>query len=253
MNIDANVRKIVFALMKKWKFIVIFAIIGALLGYIYTANFTKLTYTSSVEFLAYAVDSQQEFSDSTQNGDYARTSNTSKMNYAMKMLDTYVEVMNTYEFNTKVANQLNKRLGTDYDPTTIKNALTFETIDNTAMFKITVTTLDSSLSYEIAHQLESSVPQVMEETNNGLVLASVEDKAIKANSAGSLGYPKKVAFGAIAGIVLSAAGIILKNLLDIRIKSEEELTEKYNIPVLGSIPNYESKALQNSSKKKGGK
>lgn len=257
MNIDANVRKILFALIKKWKLIVVFAILGGLLGYVYTANFTKLTYTSTVEFLAYAVDSQQELDDaasttSSTSGDSIRVSNTSKMNYAMKMLDTYIEVMNTNEFGNRVANDLNSRINANYQPSAIKNSMTIESIENTAMFKITVVTQDADLSYEIARQLETTVPETMEETNNGLVRASVEDRAVKASSAGSLGYPKKIAIGVVAGIVLAAAYIILRNLLDIRIKTEEELIEKYNIPVLGSIPSFESKQSQGSSSKRKG-
>jgi capsular polysaccharide biosynthesis protein len=108
------------------------------------------------------------------------------------------------------------------------------------------------LSYEIATQLETTVPEMMKTTNNGLVQASVEDKAIKAASAGSLGYTKKVAIGAIAGLILAGAYIVLRNLLDIRVKTEEELIEKYNIPVLGSIPNFEIKNNQNSSKRERG-
>lgn len=45
MNIDTNVQKIISLLLKKWKIIVLFALIGALLAYFYTANFTTLTYS----------------------------------------------------------------------------------------------------------------------------------------------------------------------------------------------------------------
>ena len=60
MNVDANVRKILVALFKKWQLIVIIAVIGGMLGYFYTAKFTTLTYTSSVEFLAEADDPTDE-------------------------------------------------------------------------------------------------------------------------------------------------------------------------------------------------
>ncbi len=243
MNIDENVMKILVALLRKWKVIVLFAVIGALVGYFYTANFTQLTYTSTVEFLAYAVDTGDELMDNgsttTNNANQVRISNTSKMNYAMKMLSTYIEVMSTNEFNNMVAQDLNDRINSSYTGTTIKNALTIEGVEDTAMFKITVTTTSADLSYEIAHQLETSVPKMMKTTNNGLVDASVEDKPVKASAAGSLGYAKKCTIAAIIGIVIAAAFIILRNLLDVRIRTSEELIEKYNVPVLGSIPSFE--------------
>lgn len=254
MNIDANLQKILFALIRKWKLLIIAVIIGGLLGYFYTANFTTLTYTSTVEFLAYAVDSQQELNDessssSSSTSEATRTSNTSKMNYAMKMLDTYIEIMNTNAFHTRVADDLNKRINANHSASTIRSSMAIEPVSDTAMFKISVTTTNADLSYEIAHQLETSVPEMMEETNNGLVQAAVQDKAIKAASAGSLGYPKKIAIGAVAGLILAAAYVILRNLLDVRVRSEEELIEKYNIPVLGSIPNFEVRGSQNSAKR----
>ena len=61
MNLDANVQKIIFAVLRRWKLIVLFALIGALVGYFYTANFTTLTYSSKVEFLAYATTETMTF------------------------------------------------------------------------------------------------------------------------------------------------------------------------------------------------
>lgn len=247
MNLDANVQKIIATLLSKWKVLIAFTLIGVLIAYFYTANFTTLTYTSTVEFLAYAYDAADEFNDSSNNttinnnnsADAVRTSNTSKMNYAMRMLNTYIEIMSTNEFNSRVASEMNDRINGNYTANTIKQSLYIEGVEDTAMFKITVETTSADLSYEIAHQLETTVPAMFEETNQGLIHASVEDKPIKASSAGSLGYPKKCIIGAGAGFVLAAAYIVLRFLLDVRIKSSEELIEKYEIPVLGSIPNFE--------------
>ena len=245
MNIDANVQKIIYALIRKWKLIVAVTLVGIIAAYIFTANFTTLTSTSSVEFLAYAVDTNDELNtditSSGNSGEYVRSSNTSKMNYAMKMLDTYIEIMKTNGFQSRVVNDMNERLNSNYPLGAVNNSMTIEAIDNTAMFKITVTTTDANLSYEIAHQLETTVPKMMMETNSGLVQASVEDKPIKAMSAGSLGYPKKCAIGAVAGFVLAAAYVLLRSFLDVRVKSSEELVDRYGIPVLGSVPKFEIK------------
>ena len=253
MNIDANVQKILFAVLRRWKLLVVFALIGVLMGYFYTSHFTTLTYSSNVKFLAYAVDGNDDLGEITQTGsdnksnEYVRTSNTSKMNYAMKMLPTYVEVMKTNEFMTKVTNALNKKQNSNYTVGTIKNSMQIELVEETAIFTITVTTTNAELSYNIAQQLETSVPQMMTQTNNSLVHASVQDKAVKAASAGSLGYPKKCAIGAVIGILVAAAYVVLRTLFDVRIKSSDELSDKYNIPVLGSIPNFSTASSQRSS------
>lgn len=248
MNIDNNVQKYITILLKRWKLIILAALIGTLLAYFYTANFTTLTYSSSVEFLAFSQDTQQELSDSSTISQQA--SNTSKMNYAIKMLDTYIELFKTNEFNQAVANDINREYSTSYTASQIKNSLSFEIIENTAMFKVTVTTTDADMSYQIAKQLETSIPDKMDNTNNGLVDASVEDAALKATTSESLGYVKKCLIGFAAGAVLAALYIILRDILDIRIKNSDDLAERYGIPVLGSIPEFEFRAVPKSPQQK---
>ena len=249
MNIDANVQKILFALLRRWHLLVIFALIGALLGYAYTHEFTTETYTSTVKYLAYATDGNDDVISSSSSNEQQRVSNTSKMNYAMKMLPTYITIFQTNEFAQRLASDMNETYNSNYQPSSLIGTMEIKSIADTAMFEISVTTDDDEFSYKIAQQLETTIPEVMKEKNNGLVQSSVEDKAIKAASAGSLGYPKKCLIGASIGIVLAAAYIILRTLLDVRIKTSEELTEKYSIPVLGSIPNYESRSIQVQSSK----
>lgn len=249
MNFDTNVQKVLFSLLRRWKLIIIFAIVGALAGYFYTANFTTLTYTSEVKFLAYAVDSKDELSSSySTSTEVARTSNTSKMNYAIKMIPTYIEIMRTNKFCQQLVDDMNESYNSNYSTSSVSGSYDIVPISDTAMFKITVTTTDADLSYNIAKQLEKTVPKMMKNANQGLVLASVQDNAIKAASAGNPGYVQKTVIGAAVGIILSAAYVILRTLLDVRIKSSDELTEKYNIPVLGSIPNFESRILQTTVK-----
>lgn len=252
LNIDQNIKKILTALLKKWYLLMIFFLIGAIAAYAYTAKFTVLTYQSSIEFLAYAEDKDQEMNDNnaTSSTVQQRTSETSKMNYAMKMLDTYIEIFNTNEFNQNVADEINKHHGTNITADQVKNSITITKIENTAMFEMHILTTDADLSYNIALALQDCVPEAMQNANNGLVHSSVVDKPMKAASAAGKGYTKKCLIGAAAGIVLAAAYIILRDLLDVRIKTEEELTAEYHIPVLGSIPAFNSKSKETKQNKK---
>ncbi len=250
MNLDENIQKIIQAVLKKWKLIIIFALIGAVLYVAYTAQFTVDRFTSSVEFLAYTVDSSEDLSGTdAQSTDSQRISETSKMNYAMKMLSTYIEVFSTNEFNQFVANTINDAHGTSYTAGTIKSSMEITPVEDTAMFRITVTTTDADLSYNIATALTECIPQAMSETNNGLVSASVQDSPQKAGEAASREYFKKALFGAAVGIVIAAAYAILRDFLDVRIRSASDLTERYEIPVLGSIPDFNKRS--SSSKKHG--
>ena len=257
LNIDENVQKIINLLLRRWKLLVLFALIGSIVAYAYTNQFTTLTYTSTVEFLAYVDDSSQELQDSTgssstmqETNAQQRVSETSKMNYAMKMLSTYIEVFRTVAFNETVSEYLHDNYGENYSASAIRSATAFEAVEGTPLFKAKITTTDPELSYNIAQSLVECIPQSMSVTNKGLVLASVEDPPLKAGSAESMNYPKKCAVGAVAGIVLAAAFVIVKDLFDIRIKGSEELARKYEIPVLGSVPYFDDEYGRSKKKKK---
>lgn len=244
MNIDANIQKMLTAVLKRWKIVVLLGLICAMLAFFYTANFTTLTYSSNVKFLAYAVDTKTEFNDSTSQSMSTvqqQASNTSKMNYAMKMLTTCIELFKTNEFTQSLADELNETYSTSYTAAQIKNSVTYTTVNDTALFIATVTTTDPDLSYQLAKQLETSIPNKLLDVNQGLVQASVEDHAVSASSSNSLQYPKKCIIGFAAGVILAVAYIILRDLLDIRIRGSEELSTAYNIPVLGTIPEFELK------------
>ncbi|MCH5314825.1 MAG: hypothetical protein J1E81_02835 [Eubacterium sp.] len=248
MNLDANIQKMLLALLRKWKLIIIFALLGTIVAYVFTANFTTQTYTSSVEFLAYAED-PHEITDSATSTQTQTASYTSKMNYAMKMLDTYVELFKTNKFNQSVANEINEKYGSSYSASSIRNCMKIEIVSGTSMFKITVSTTNADMSFQIAQQLEKSIPEKMKNTNGGVVQASIEDSAVIATTSESPQYVKKCLIGFLAGVVLSAAYVILRDLLDVRIKSADELAERYDIPVLGAIPEFEIKSGQTAKAK----
>lgn len=191
----------------------------------------------ALNFFVYAVETQQELSDSTLARNAA--SNTSKMNYAMQMMETYTEMLNTSEFAKRVANDLNKKYNSNYTYKDISKCISIETKEDTAIMTMTVTTDDKATAFQIARQLKITVPKVMQNKNNGLLNASVEDAAIEASTPNGMGTVKKSILGFIAGGVIAVAYIIFRDLLDVRVKTSEELTARYDIPVLGTIPEFE--------------
>ena len=50
--------------------------------------------------------------------------------------------------------------------------------------------------------------------------------------------PSKRIIGAAAGIFLAGLYAVLRDLLDVRIKGSADLDGKYDIPILGSIPEF---------------
>ena len=243
---DENIKKTIQLFLKRWKLIVLIGLIGAVAAYFYTANFTTLTYTSSVEFYAYVPE--KERTANTEEGSVViPISNTSKMDYAIRMITTYLALLDTNNFCTRAANSLNDRLGSDYSAAFVKGAMA--ATEDTALFTVSVTTTSSQLSYEMADDLSQVIPDFIEESNEQEVLLQVVDAPVVAGAAESLNYPLKCAIGAAAGMVLACAYVFLRDLLDVRVKSGEDLSARYNVPVLGTIPDFEAKTRTSKKKK----
>lgn len=245
---DENIKKTIQLFLKRWKLIVLIGLIGAVAAYFYTANFTTLTYTSSVEFYAY-VPEEERTANTEEGSVIIPISNTSKMDYAIRMITTYLALLDTNNFCTRAANSLNDRLGSDYSAAFVKGAMAMEATEDTALFTVSVTTTSSQLSYEMADDLSQVIPDFIEESNEQEVLLQVVDAPVVAGAAESLNYPLKCAIGAAAGMVLACAYVFLRDLLDVRVKSGEDLSARYNVPVLGTIPDFEGKTRTSKKNK----
>lgn len=250
-NMNSDIQRVLLLVMKKWKILFIFSVISLLLAFFYTANFVTLKYTSTVTFLAYVQDEEKD--PEVVNGSVYATSNTSKMNYAIKMVDTYIALLQTNNFYSSVNQALNNKYGSNY----IKNVTSYSTVDETAIFSAKVTTTDPAVSQLIAETLVDQVPKLINEANDGLVTARVVDAPIKASSSIQPNYLRNCIIGLFIGIVLAVAIILLNDILNIKIGSEDELAEKYDIPVLGAVPSFDitgkSQSSSSGMKKKRGK
>lgn len=265
MNLDENIKRALEAILKKWKLLVVLAIIGAIVMYVYTNQTTVLTYSSEIEFFCYTNDSEtisESSSSSSSSSDSSdssstRISETSRMNYVMSMMDTYIELFSTNDFCQYVADSVNETYGTSIDYSTILGCVTIAEVESTTMFTCTVVTTDADLSYYIALTLGECIPSQMENTNKGLVLATVEDAPLKASTSESINYLFRCFVGAVAGILLGCVYVVVRDVLDVRIKSEAELTERYDYPILGSVPAFgtddgKKKKKSKKSKNEGG-
>lgn len=103
------------------------------------------------------------------------------------------------EFAKRVANDLNKKYNSNYTYKDISKCISIDTKEDTAIMTMTVTTDDKATAFQIARQLEITVPKVMKNKNNGLLNASVEDAAIEASTPNGMGTVKKSILGFIGG------------------------------------------------------
>ncbi|MBR5524800.1 MAG: hypothetical protein IKU51_06010 [Clostridia bacterium] len=169
---------------------------------------------------------------------------------AQQMISEYVTILRSNSVLEEVSQKL-KRNGYDYSVVEIRSALDMQAVNNTAMLQITATTQDPYLSNEICNALMDSAPEKVTTVMLGLGSVSPVDRAQVGKKVG----PNVVRIGILSAMVtllVSYAFFLLLRLADNTIKDERELKERFNINVLGAIPNMRPNEPK-QTKKKGGK
>lgn len=124
----------------------------------------------------------------------------------------------------------------------LKNAVNVETIGGTQVVEISMVGTDPEYIKQIvAKFVEYSKPMILEKVEAG----SVKDLNVAAVS--NNGNPvspnkkKNTLIGAFIGFCICAAVVIMKELFSTKIKSEDDVVNALNVPLLGIIPMIDGK------------
>lgn len=148
-------------------------------------------------------------------------------------------LMETYSVILKSRTTLNEIIqetGIPFTYEELKDMIKAETVGDTAIFKITVTTLDPELSAHLANSIMEVLPNKIQTIIEG-ASAQIVDYAVTGEPYVNGRPVKTAAIGALIGIVFSCGVIIFLSLIDTKIRNEEYLLETFkDLPILTSIP-----------------
>lgn len=161
---------------------------------------------------------------------------SSELSAARALLDLYVEILKTRTTLEEVI----RRAGLEYTYGQLSSMITAGPVNGTEIFRITVTNSDPDMAKKITDTIVEVLPDRIAEIVDGSSVRLV-DHAVRATRRSSPDYSRYAAIGMAAGAILSCAGIILLELMDTSVRSEEYLAQKYSdIPVLAVVPDIRS-------------
>ena len=112
-------------------------------------------------------------------------------------------------------------------------------VSDTEIFRVVVTSKDpqeaAKIAGAIAYILPKRISGIIEGTS-----AKIVDSAVMATVPSSPSYALNLLAGFLAGMLLSAGAIILWAILDITIRSEEDILQNCKYPVLAAVPDMGS-------------
>ena len=208
-------------LLKKLWLIALISVIGLLLAFGYSELCMTKKYSSSVKFY---VSSTKDTSSSV---------NVGELNTAQELVNTYTVILQS----NVVLDDIIKNVGLDCTADELKDMLTISSVNSTEVMEVTVTTDKPQLSADIANAIYNIAPSKIVEITKIGYLGQVD--SAEANPVPTSPHTgRNCAIGFVAGLALSVLYVVLSEMFDQRVKGEEDIKKYYNIPVLGSVPNF---------------
>ncbi|MBO4651025.1 MAG: hypothetical protein J5653_07530 [Clostridiales bacterium] len=222
---EIDLLKLAKVLWRKIWVILICAVVLGIAGYYWTYRKMYTSYKSSA--LLYVNNNSVSLGSaklSISSGDIRAVNN---------LMETYSIILNSRNTLTEIIEET----GIPFTYEELKSMIKSETVNDTAIFKITVTTPDPELSAHLANSILEVLPGKISTVIEG-ASAQIVDYAVTGEPVVNGNPVKTAAIGALIGIVLSCGVIIFLSLIDTKIRNEEYLLETFkDIPVLTSIPN----------------
>jgi capsular polysaccharide biosynthesis protein len=233
---EISLKDLLKLFFKNLRLILICAIIGLACTFSIFNFLVKPNYVSSVKLYVYV-------KDPAPNTQY---SNLNDLNYAQKVVNTYIEMLRTDSFYKSVKNNCK----VSYPIEKLDKMIQFTILNGTEVFQVSVSSHDPEEAKKIADTITELAPKTIRSIKESALLKVVDSASLPAKPSSPNVYLDSI-LGLLLGAAASMIYIILKEMLDVRIKQEDDLTARYNIPILGTIPSFEIHSPQPGIPEKG--
>lgn len=215
-----NLSEILNIFIKRWWVILISGLVAGLLAFAYSAYLIDPTYTSSGTL--YVVNNT---------GNPMQTYTASEYTLSVQLVNTYSEILKSDTF----CQTISKRLHSKISASQVKSMLTMSGVGETEILRVKAVSKNPELSREVVQEVLNNAPEeIMRVVKAGSV--EIIDNASLPTSPTSPNVKRNTAIGFLFGIMLAALVVYVLEMFDTTVKDEDELSEKYEIPVLGIIP-----------------
>lgn len=216
MENSLDLSKFMNAIKKNWKLLLILPIIFMLIALLITMFLMKPKYEANTQVLVNQKEKNSELM-------------AQEVQSNIQLVNTYSEIVKSPRILDEVAKK-NKK----YSASEIKGMLTATTQAESQILNVNVESGSKKdaekVANDVAKVFSDEMPDIMN-VDNVTVLSKANGTASKVSPSLMI----NLAIGLILGLILALIIIILKEIFDKRIRTEEDIERELNIPVLGSI------------------
>lgn len=216
--------------------IILIVAIFIIIGVIYTMGFTVPMYSSSTT-LVLATSGKTETKADT-------SITATEITVNSKLVSTYSELVKS----KNILRQVISNLGIEVDENNLRKNVTVSSVKDTELIEITVKNENPVYSAQIANEIAKVFTEKVQEIYK-IDNVQIVDEAEVSIAPSNINHKKDVIIFAFIGLVISVCYVLIANMLDTTVKTAEDIENGFKVPVLASIPIYET----DIQKIKGGK
>ena len=157
--------------------------------------------------------------------------NSTDLAVALKLVNTCVELLK----DENVLEQVVDASELDITTSQLRGMLSASVVAETEMFEVRILSSDPQTAASVANTIAETAPKVIADITGGSEVKAIGQAKVP-TSRHSPSYTKNTILGVVVGIIGAVAVIVMQSLLDVHIKTEEDLAKICSIPVVGMIP-----------------
>ena len=217
---EINLKTILDWIVKGIVFIIAVTLVAGAGAFLYTKYFIAPSSRAEVKF---CVDSE-----------------SAGLTFDKTVAPLYVEFLKVNEFYEMVSEELVLR-GLPLKASAVRHMVSISgVVEDTSVFYARVTASSAQEALEVAEVVAKCAPERIGQlpnkgTSAALIVAS---NPTLPSAPFSPNIGNNTIYGLMIGFVLSVFLVIIKEMLDNNIKTSEEITELFNLPVLGVVPDF---------------
>lgn len=219
---EIDVVRLLQILWKRAWIIALVTVVFCVATYLYSALFITPTYRS--DFTAY-VDNQMTTAEN--NG----STTTSDLNASIGLTYLYEDII----VSRSVLNDAAAKCGLDYSYKKVRGRVSTSVAEDAALITVYVVAKDPQEAMDLAKAIAEVAPDHVARMKEGSSMR-ILDEPVLPEQKFAPNNTKNAMLGALVGFVLSAVVVLAVDLLNDIVRNSEELENRYNVIVVGSIP-----------------
>lgn len=221
-----HLEKILWILKSKMRGIIVFVLIGAIIGALYATFMGESVYRCEITFNVYS------------NPDYATDTDvnisSSDLTSAQTLMTNYEQVLKSSNFLTAVIESAG--LSKHYTVEELQKKVNTAAVSGTSIFEVHVYDTNPQNAQLIANTIGQIAPTKLVNIVKSGGLEVLDQAELPTTPYESTSVPMMALLGGVGVGALAALIYLLKGLKDTRIRRKYEVEDMFTIPIIGTVP-----------------